>query len=115
MQAWAFPAVVEDVFPARLRRGPGESPMGSDPHGRLTGVSPCPHRCLTGPPSRTETCSRAATIVIRVTYRAASSSILEGVNNRIKTLTPRTYDYRDEALFILKLLPLHQAGIKLVG
>jgi hypothetical protein len=48
-QALAFPAVVEDVFPVRLRRGPGVVPMGSDPHGNHTGVSPCPHRCLIRP------------------------------------------------------------------
>ena len=40
------------VFPARLRSGPGEAPMGIDPHGSLTGVPPCPHGCLTGPPGR---------------------------------------------------------------
>jgi len=38
--------------PARLRRGPGVSPMGSAPHGRHTGVTPRPNRCLTGPPGR---------------------------------------------------------------
>ena len=26
--------------------------MGADPHGSLTGVTPGPHRCLTGPPGR---------------------------------------------------------------
>jgi transposase len=53
--------------------------------------------------------------VIRVAYRVASSSILEGVNNKIRTLTRQAYGYRDEAFFILKLLSLHQARIKLVG
>ena len=47
MQPWALPGVVEGVVPARLRRGPGVAPMGIDPHGSHTGVSPCPHRCLT--------------------------------------------------------------------
>jgi hypothetical protein len=40
---------------------------------------------------------------------------MEGVNNKIKTLTRQAYGYRDEAFFILKLLALHQARIKLVG
>ena len=44
-----------------------------------------------------------------------SSGKMEGVNNKIKTLTRRAYGYRDEAFFILKLLSLHQARIKLVG
>jgi len=44
-----------------------------------------------------------------------SSGKMEGVNNKIKTLTRQAYGYRDEAFFILKLLALHQARIKLVG
>ena len=44
-----------------------------------------------------------------------SSGKMEGVNNKIKTLTRRAYGYRDEAFFILKLLSLHQARITLVG
>ena len=36
-------------------------------------------------------------------------------NNKIKTLTRQAYGYRDEAFFILKLLSLHHAKIKLVG
>jgi transposase len=44
-----------------------------------------------------------------------SSGKMEGVNNKIKTLTRQAYGYRDEAFFILKLLSLHQARIKLVG
>jgi transposase len=52
--------------------------------------------------------------VIGVTYRAESSSILEGVNHKIKALTRQAYGYRDEAFFMLKLLSLHQARIKFV-
>jgi hypothetical protein len=52
-QAWAIPAVLEDVFPARLPR-------------------PVPDAALR---AGTETCSTAATIVTRVTYGAASRSI----------------------------------------
>jgi transposase len=44
-----------------------------------------------------------------------NSGRMEGVNNKIKTLTRRAYGYRDEAFFILKLLSLHQAKFKLVG
>ena len=36
-----------------------------------------------------------------------SSGKMEGVNNKIKTLTRRAHGYRDEAFFILKLLTLH--------
>ena len=34
---------------------------------------------------------------------------------KIKTLTRQAYGYRDEAFFILKLLALHHARIKLIG
>jgi len=44
-----------------------------------------------------------------------STGKMEGVNNKIKTLTRRAYGYRDEAFFLLKLLSLHHAKIKLVG
>ena len=44
-----------------------------------------------------------------------SSGKMEGVNNKIKTLTRQAYGYRDEAFFILKLLSLHHAKIKLIG
>lgn len=44
-----------------------------------------------------------------------NSGKMEGVNNKIKTLTRRAYGYRDEAFFILKLLSLHHANFKLVG
>ncbi len=44
-----------------------------------------------------------------------NSGKMEGVNNKIKTLTRRAYGYRDEAFFILKLLFLHHANFKLVG
>lgn len=44
-----------------------------------------------------------------------SSGKMEGVNNKIKTLTRQAYGYRNEAFFILKLLALHHARIKLIG
>jgi len=44
-----------------------------------------------------------------------STGKMEGVNNKIRTLTRRAYGYRDEAFFVLKLLSLHHAKIKLIG
>jgi transposase len=44
-----------------------------------------------------------------------SSGKMEGVNNKIKTLTRQAYGYRDEAFFILKLLALHHSKVQLVG
>jgi transposase len=44
-----------------------------------------------------------------------STGKMEGVNNKLKTLTRRAYGDRDEAFFILKLLSLHQAKFKLGG
>lgn len=40
---------------------------------------------------------------------------LEGVNNKIKTLTKQAYGFHDENFFILKLLSLHHAKYKLLG
>jgi len=53
------------------------------------GTTPGYHHAHTVAPAfpvATETGSTAATLVVRVTYRAASNSVLEGVNNQIKTL-----------------------------
>jgi transposase len=44
-----------------------------------------------------------------------STGKMEGINNKIRTLTRRAYGYRDEAFFALKLLSLHHARIELVG
>jgi hypothetical protein len=35
---------------------------------------------------------------------------LEGINNKIKTLTKRSYGFHDENFFILRLLSLHHAS-----
>lgn len=40
---------------------------------------------------------------------------LEGINNKIKTLTKCSYGFHDENFFILKLLSLHHAKYKLLG
>jgi transposase len=38
-----------------------------------------------------------------------TSGKLEGINNKIKTLTKRSYGFYDENFFILKLLSLHNS------
>ena len=40
---------------------------------------------------------------------------LEGINNKIKTLTKRSYGFHDENFFILRLLSLHHSKYKLLG
>jgi len=47
------PGTLDNVFPVRSRRGPGESPMLAGPHGRHTGAPPYPRGCLSGPRGRT--------------------------------------------------------------
>ena len=44
-----------------------------------------------------------------------TSGKLEGINNKIKTLTKRSYGFHDENFFILKLLSLHHSKHKLLG
>lgn len=44
-----------------------------------------------------------------------SSGKMEGINNKIKTLTKRSYGFHDENFFILKLLSLHHSKYKLLG
>jgi transposase len=44
-----------------------------------------------------------------------TSGRLEGINNKIKTLTKRSYGFHDENFFILKLLSLHNSKYKLLG
>ena len=44
-----------------------------------------------------------------------TSGRLEGINNKIKTLTKRSYGFHDENFFILKLLSLHHSKYKLLG
>jgi transposase len=44
-----------------------------------------------------------------------TSGKLEGINNKIKTLTKRSYGFHDENFFILKLLSLHHSKFKLIG
>jgi transposase len=44
-----------------------------------------------------------------------TSGKMEGINNKIKTLTKRSYGFHDQNFFILKLLSLHHSRYKLVG
>jgi transposase len=44
-----------------------------------------------------------------------TSGKLEGINNKIKTLTKRSYGFHDENYFILRLLSLHHSRYKLLG
>ena len=44
-----------------------------------------------------------------------TSGKLEGINNKIKTLTKRSYGFHDENFFILNLLSLHHSKYKLLG
>jgi len=44
-----------------------------------------------------------------------TSAKLEGINNKIKTLTKRSYGFHDQNFFLLKLLSLHHAKYKLLG
>jgi transposase len=44
-----------------------------------------------------------------------TSGKLEGINNKIKTLTKRSYGFHDENFFILKLRSVHHARYKLLG
>ncbi len=43
-----------------------------------------------------------------------TSGRMEGINNKIKTLTKRSYGFRDEDFFLLRLLSLHHSKYKLV-
>lgn len=56
-----------------------------------------------------------ATGILNYWHHRITSGKMEGINNKIKTLTRQAYGYRDEKFFILKLLSLHHARIKLVG
>jgi len=44
-----------------------------------------------------------------------TSGKMEGINNKIKTLTKRSYGFHDEDFFLLKLLSLHHSKYKLLG
>jgi transposase len=56
-----------------------------------------------------------ATGVLAYADHPITSGKLEGINNKIKTLTKRSYGFHDENFFILKLLSLHHSRYKLLG
>ena len=62
-----------------------------------------------------KTLLKHATGILSYWDHRISSGRMEGINNKVKTLTRQAYGYRDEDFFILKLLSLHHARIKLVG
>lgn len=58
--------------------------------------------------------THASGILSYATHRITSGR-LEGINNKIKTLTKRSYGFKDEEFFLLRLLSLHHSKYKLVG
>jgi len=56
-----------------------------------------------------------ATGILAYASHPITSGKLEGINNKIKTLTKRSYGFHDENFFILKLLSLHHSKYKLLG
>ncbi len=44
-----------------------------------------------------------------------STGILEGTNNKIKTLTKRSYGFRDQEYFKMKVMGIHRAKYQLVA
>jgi transposase len=58
--------------------------------------------------------THAAGILTYAAYPITSGK-LEGINNKIKTLTKRSYGFHDQNFFILKLLSLHHSKYKLLG
>ena len=56
-----------------------------------------------------------ATGILAYARHPITSGKLEGINNKIKTLTKRSYGCHDENFFILRLLSLHHSKYKLLG
>jgi len=56
-----------------------------------------------------------ATGILAYARHPITTGKLEGINNKIKTLTKRSYGFHDENFFILKLLSLHHSKYKLLG
>jgi transposase len=56
-----------------------------------------------------------ATGILAYARHPITSGKLEGINNKIKTLTKRSYGFHDENFFILRLLSLHHSKYKLLG
>lgn len=58
--------------------------------------------------------THASGILNYATHRITTAR-MEGINNKIKTLTKRSYGFKDEGFFLLRLLSLHHSKYKLVG
>lgn len=58
--------------------------------------------------------THASGILAYADHRITSGK-LEGINNKIKTLTKQSYGFHDQNFFILKLLSLHHSRYKLLG
>lgn len=53
--------------------------------------------------------------ILNYALHPISSGKLEGINNKIKTLTRKAYGYRDYAFFVLKLYSLHESRYRFTG
>lgn len=53
--------------------------------------------------------------ILAYSQHPITSGKLEGINNKIKTLTKRSYGFHDQNFFILRLLSLHHSKYKLLG
>jgi len=53
--------------------------------------------------------------ILNYAIHPITSGRLEGINNKIKTLTKKSYGFKDEEFFLLRLLSLHHSKLKLVG
>ena len=62
-----------------------------------------------------KTLRRHASGILAYAKPPITSAKLEGINNKIKTLTKRSYGFHDENFFLLKLLSLHHTKYKLLG
>jgi hypothetical protein len=60
-------------------------------------------------------CQGAADRLGDLARHPMTSGKLEGINNKIKTLTKRSDGFHDENFFIRKLLSLHRSKYKLLG
>ena len=58
--------------------------------------------------------THASGILNYATHRITSAR-MEGINNKIKTLTKKSYGFKDEEFFLLRLLSLHHSKYKLLG
>lgn len=62
-----------------------------------------------------KTIRRHASGILAYADYPITSGKMEGINNKIKTLTKRSYGFHDQNFFILKLLSLHHSKYKLLG